>query len=70
MANEEKNPSPRKGDSPREGKCIVIEVPTGRKEGIEKLIHDALAQQPDDIFKSGTRELVIVLQHMGGREPK
>jgi hypothetical protein len=64
MAYEEKNPAPRKGD------CIVIEVPAGRKEGIEKQIHDALAQQPDDIFKSGTREFVIVLQHMGGREPK
>jgi hypothetical protein len=59
MAYEGKYPHHRKGE------CIVIEVPTGRKEEIEKLISDALAQHPSDIFKSGTKEFVIVLQHMG-----
>jgi hypothetical protein len=58
-------------DSPRKADCIVVEVPNGTRTEIEKQIHDALAQQPDDIFKSGkSRELVIVLQHMGAREPK
>lgn len=61
---EEKYPSPRPGE------CIVIEVPTGRKVEIEKLIHEALAKHPDDIFKSGNREFVITLQHMGAPPPK
>jgi hypothetical protein len=55
-----------------EENCIVVPVPTGAlKEEIEKQIHDALAEQPQDLFRDRkSRELVIVLQHFGAREPK
>jgi hypothetical protein len=69
MAKEEKKFSP---PPHYEENCIVVPVPTGTlKQEIEKQIHDALAEQPQDIFKDRkSRELVIVLQDMGAREPK
>jgi hypothetical protein len=48
---------------------IVITVPTGTlKQEIEKQIRDALAEQPQDIFKDRqSREVLIVLQEEGNR---
>jgi hypothetical protein len=50
-----------------EEKCIVVTVPPNTsKQEIEKQIHEALAEQPDDIFKGRQcTELVIILQHEG-----
>jgi hypothetical protein len=50
-----------------EEKCIVVTVPPGTsKQEIEKQIHDALAEQPEDIFTARKcTELVIILQHEG-----
>jgi hypothetical protein len=64
--------SPEKNPPYYEENCIVVPVPTGAlKEEIEKQIHDALAEQPQEIFKDRkSRELVIVLQHMGTPPPK
>jgi hypothetical protein len=55
-----------------EESSIVVPVPSGtQKRDIEQRIHDALAEQPEDIFKDRkSREMVIVLQHMGVRPPK
>jgi hypothetical protein len=53
--------------SHHEGKYIVIQVPPSTpKKDIEKQIHDALAEQPQDIFTSRiSKELVIVVQEEG-----
>jgi hypothetical protein len=68
MSDEETKLSP---PVPYEENCIVVPVPTGTlKQEIEKQIHDALAEQPQDIFKDRqSRELVIILQHEGGHYP-
>jgi hypothetical protein len=69
MSGEEKKLSP---PTHFEEKCIVVSVPTGTlKQQIEKQIHDALVEQPDDIFKDRkSREMVIVIQHEGTHPPK
>ena len=65
MSDEEKKLSP----GHFEEKCIVVTVPSGTsKQEIEKQIHEALAEQPDDIFIGKGRHckgLVIILQHEG-----
>jgi hypothetical protein len=68
MSDEEKKLSP----THYEENCIVISVPTGTlKQQIEKQIHDALAERPDDIFKDRrSREMVIVIQREGNRLPR
>jgi hypothetical protein len=67
MSKEGKKPTV---PSHHEGKYIVIQVPpsTPKKE-IEKQIHDALAEQPQDVFASSiSKELVIVVQEEGWDE--
>jgi hypothetical protein len=68
MSDEEKKLSP----THYEENCIVVSVPTGTlKQQIEKQIHDALVDQPDDIFKDRkSREMIIVIQHEGTHPPK
>jgi hypothetical protein len=53
--------------SRHEGKYVIIQVPPSTpKKDIEKQIHDALAEQPQDIFaRSISKELVIVVQEEG-----
>jgi hypothetical protein len=53
--------------SHHEGKYVIIQVPPSTpKKDIEKQIHDALAEQPQDIFaRSISKELVIVVQEEG-----
>ena len=74
MSDEERNPFPPLPRIPShyEENCIVVTVPSGTlKREIAQRIHDALAEQPQDIFKDRkSREMVIVLQHMGVRPPK
>jgi hypothetical protein len=52
--------------------CLVIQVPTGTsKLEIEKQIHAALAEQPENIFAARkSKELVIVVQNEGDRPPR
>jgi hypothetical protein len=68
MSDEEKKLSP----THFEENCIVVSVPAGTlKQQIEKQIHDALAERPDDIFKDRkSREMVIVIQREGTHPPK
>jgi hypothetical protein len=69
MSDEERKLSP---PAHYEENCIVVPVLPGTlKQEIEKQIHDALAEQPQDIFKDRkSREIVIVIQHEGSRPPK
>jgi hypothetical protein len=63
MSNVEKKPTL----GHHQENSIVITVPTGtQKQEIEQQIHDALAEQPQDIFKDRkSREVLIALQHEG-----
>jgi hypothetical protein len=69
MSDEERKQFPPLAPLPShfEESCIVIPVPSGTlKREIEKQIHDALSEQPQDIFKDRkSREMVIVIQHEG-----
>jgi hypothetical protein len=55
-----------------EEKCIVVTVPTGTsKREIEKQIHEALAEEPDDVFigKGGhCKGFVIMLLNEGNHK--
>jgi hypothetical protein len=64
MSSEKKKLPP---PSHHQENCIVIQVPTGtKKEDIEKQIHTALAEQPENIFATRkSKELVIVVQNEG-----
>jgi hypothetical protein len=64
MSDEEKKPS---APDHFEEKCIVVTVPPGTSiREIEQQIHDALAEQPEDIFKARQcKELVIIIRHEG-----
>ena len=65
MANEEKKPPPPPSHHSEQN--IVVQVPHGASISvIEKQIHEALAQQPEDFLrKRKSRELVIVVQDEG-----
>jgi hypothetical protein len=63
-AEKKKGPPP---PSRHEGRYIVIQVPPKTsKEAIERQIHDALNEQPQDIFAASvSREVIIVVQEEG-----
>lgn len=63
MSNEEKKPH-RPVPSHHQEKSVVIQVPPNTsKEEIEKQIHAALAEQPQDLFLNrASKELIIVVQ--------
>ncbi len=64
MSSEKKKLPP---PSHHEENCIVIQVPKGtNKQDIEKQIHAALADQPENILaKRKSKELVIVIKNEG-----
>jgi hypothetical protein len=71
MSSEEKK-SPPPPPSRHEEKSIVIQVPPNTsKNEIEKQIHDALAEQPQDIFVNrASKEIIIVVQVIQPQPPK
>jgi hypothetical protein len=63
MKSEGKKPRPP-APSRHQEKSIVIQVPPNTsKQEIEKQIHAALAEQPQDIFLNrASKEIIIVVQ--------